>query len=149
MKTKICSKCKQELEISQFRWRNKTQGTLHSQCKNCEKQSDKIRYANSISRQNAVKTRSEQQKEENQNIVNLRKSCGCQKCGEKRLYLMEFHHINAEDKINNIAHMIKSASKETLIAELDKCLVLCANCHREFHYLEKKNSITLDEYLGR
>lgn len=104
MKTKICSKCKQELEISQFRWRNKTQGTLHSQCKNC---------------------------------------------GEKRPYLMEFHHINAEDKINNIAHMIKSASKETLIAELDKCLVLCANCHREFHYLEKKNSITLDEYLGR
>ena len=68
MKTKICSKCKQELEISQFRWRNKTQGTLHSQCKNCEKQSDKIRYANSISRQNAVKARSEQQKEENQNM---------------------------------------------------------------------------------
>ena len=45
--------------------------------------------------------------------------------------------LNAEDKINTIAHMIKSASSESLIAELNKCLVLCANCHREFHYFER------------
>lgn len=149
METKICSKCKQELEISHFRWRNKTKGVLHSQCKNCEKQSDKIRYANSASRQISIKTRAEQQKEINQYIVEQRKLCGCQKCGEKRLYLMEFHHINAEDKINTIAHMIKSASSESLIAELNKCLVLCANCHREFHYFERINSISIEDYLGR
>ena len=28
--------------------------------------------------------------------------------------------------------------------EINKCICLCANCHREFHYLEKFNSITLD-----
>lgn len=32
--------------------------------------------------------------------------------------------------------------------EIKKCVVLCANCHREFHYLQTKNpSYTLKEYL--
>ena len=44
--------------------------------------------------------------------------------------------------------MIKSSSIEKLIEEVDKCKLLCANCHREFHYLEKENNITLQEYLG-
>lgn len=147
METKKCSKCKQELEFSQFRWRNKAKGVLHSQCKNCEKQVDKIRYKNSFTRQNSVLTRAEQQKENNLFIVNTLKAKGCAKCGEKRLYLMDFHHVNSEDKVNTIAHMTKSASKETLLNELDKCIILCSNCHREFHYFEKEYDMNIDEYL--
>lgn len=54
METKICSKCKIEKPYSEFRWRNKAQGTLHSQCKDCEKIRDKIHYKESQLRQESV-----------------------------------------------------------------------------------------------
>ena len=66
----------------------------------------------------------------------------------KNDWKLDFHHINPEEKDNTIAYMIKSSSIEKLIEEVNKCKLLCANCHREFHYLEKENNITLQEYLG-
>ena len=66
----------------------------------------------------------------------------------KNDWKLDFHHINPEEKDNTIAHMIKFSSIEKLIEEVNKCKLLCANCHREFHYLEKENNITLQEYLG-
>lgn len=32
--------------------------------------------------------------------------------------------------------------------EITKCIPLCANCHREFHYLEKEENITLNKFLA-
>lgn len=147
MESKICSKCKKELSIDNFRWKNKSLGKLHSQCKNCQKEAEKIRYTLSKERQNNVLSTAIKQKQQNIELVDKYKQCGCQKCGEKRPYLMEFHHINPQNKKNTIAHMIKSSSLQNLKEEIEKCVVLCANCHREFHYFEKEKGITFNEYL--
>jgi len=32
--------------------------------------------------------------------------------------------------------------------EIAKCIVLCANCHREFHFLQEKDGITIEDYLS-
>lgn len=45
---------------------------------------------------------------------------------------LDFHHVASELKEHEIAGM-KNRSFERLKPELDKCILLCANCHREFH----------------
>ena len=145
---KVCSKCKRELEVSNFRWKNKSKGLLHSQCKDCQKAQEKIHYQESKERQESVRSTAEFQKERNILLVEKARQCGCKKCGETRFYVLDFHHRDPSQKEYTINRMIKSASFDKLLQEIEKCDVLCANCHREFHYLEKEYEITYDEYLN-
>ena len=53
--------------------------------------------------------------------------CGYNKCIEA----LEFHHINENTKEFQISGSTKSL--DTQKKEVDKCHILCANCHREVH----------------
>lgn len=58
----------------------------------------------------------------------------CQQCGyDKCIDALEFHHINPDQKDFNISSKGHSRSWVRVKAELDKCVLLCANCHRELH----------------
>ena len=62
--------------------------------------------------------------------------CGYNKCPEA----LEFHHKNPEEKTFNINRInLSCKSMDECIAESKKCLLLCANCHRELHFAQKKN----------
>jgi 5-methylcytosine-specific restriction endonuclease McrA len=67
--------------------------------------------------------------------------CGgaCNHCGyNKSTTALDFHHINPETKSGEIGNLVKY-SWDKLKAELDKCILLCSNCHREEH--ERLNKI--------
>ena len=50
-------------------------------------------------------------------------------------YVMDFDHRNAEDKLFSIARLVRdNRSKEKLLLEIEKCDLVCANCHRERTY---------------
>jgi len=56
----------------------------------------------------------------------------CVKCGYDRCPdALEFHHQS--DKIESASYVVMRWSWEKAKVELDKCLLLCANCHRETH----------------
>lgn len=58
----------------------------------------------------------------------------CLGCG--RSYpssLFEFHHRDASDKDFGISEDGVARRWEKIVAELEKCVMLCANCHREAH----------------
>lgn len=59
----------------------------------------------------------------------------CEKCGyDKNLAALDFHHQNPEEKKFQIdMRKFSNTNLETLKEELDKCILLCANCHREHH----------------
>jgi transposase len=57
----------------------------------------------------------------------------CEGCGYSRcLEALDFHHKNPKEKDFNISSYQKK-SWNTIKKELDKCICLCSNCHRELH----------------
>jgi len=58
---------------------------------------------------------------------------GCKRCGEDDAVCLQFHHV--EEKRMGVGRMIAYSYPESLIrAEVQRCVVLCANCHRKEHY---------------
>lgn len=58
----------------------------------------------------------------------------CEKCGyNKCVGALEFHHTDPSQKDFGIANKGYTRSWEKVRLELDKCILVCANCHREIH----------------
>lgn len=56
----------------------------------------------------------------------------CQCCGyDKSMNVLQFHHINPEEKDFTIGG--RNYSIEIMKLEVDKCVLLCSNCHIEIH----------------
>lgn len=56
----------------------------------------------------------------------------CQKCGyNKCIKALEFHHLDPSQK--DFAFSGRCISWEKMRPELDKCVMLCRNCHAEVH----------------
>jgi len=68
----------------------------------------------------------------------------CQNCGiiEETLGFFEFHHKDPHNKDKEVGSMLNSASFETVLKEVEKCIMLCPNCHKREHL---KENMTLSE----
>ena len=132
METKICTKCKKELPICEFNWRDKSKGTRRSECKYCHTTYMKQIY-----------------EDKKDLIANIKAQIKCQKCGESKEYMLDFHHTNPNEKECNIARMASNNYRiDRVLDEIKKCIVFCSNCHREFHYFNDNYGISLDDYLN-
>ena len=70
----------------------------------------------------------------------------CEICGYDRCATaLEFHHINPDEKEFGIGQKGYTRSFEKNKEEVDKCILVCANCHREIH----EGLIDLDEFLQK
>jgi hypothetical protein len=60
---------------------------------------------------------------------------GCRDCGYKKCSTaLEFHHLDSVAKKSTISRLVKDEySLDSIKTELRKCVILCANCHREEH----------------
>ena len=55
--------------------------------------------------------------------------CGYDRCRDS----LEFHHVVKDGKNFGISAKGYTRSWKSIKSELDKCVLLCANCHREWH----------------
>jgi len=57
----------------------------------------------------------------------------CARCSENRLPTLTFHHTD-KNKEGNVAQLITWGYKKKAIQEVEKCIILCANCHHIEHW---------------
>ena len=135
---KLCTKCNTVKTRQDFNKSKSRKDGMSSWCKSCNRV-----YANTQSKINRQYARTFVRRVKKQNY--------CLKCRESRWYLLDFHHIDNKTKLNTIAKLIgKVSGKPNMIKiknEIRKCMLLCSNCHREFHFMEMNEGITISEYL--
>lgn len=149
IKTKVCSKCGKELPMTD-EYFSKYRDRYRSDCKECEKKRYRKYYETHKGRMREYQTKfyeehkekrrqydAKRQLKRNELLTKWRKPC--QKCGEQRLYLIQFHHIDPTTKEFNVSTSAGNKKTEIVEEEVKKCVCLCSNCHDEFHYFYGKN----------
>jgi len=59
----------------------------------------------------------------------------CNKCGEDDKACLDFHHKNPNEKDGSMNEAVKNTwAKEKILKEINKCIILCSNCHRKLHF---------------
>jgi hypothetical protein len=59
---------------------------------------------------------------------------GCAECGERDPRCLVYHHRDPSTKRFQISQNAWSRTTASLFAEIEKCDLLCANCHQRGHY---------------
>jgi hypothetical protein len=120
---RICKCCNQNKEIQDFRIANRgRQNYYRWMCISCERI--------------ILDERKNQYKEE---YLNYKKTLSCNRCGNNNHRVLQFHHTNTNKEFN-ISSKVGRRTLLSLMKEIDKCEVLCANCHSIEHY-EQRNEI--------
>ena len=134
--TKICTKCNTEKPISQYSWRNKRKGLYKSQCKSCHAEYRRQHY---LDNHEKYKKKARRWNDEHKDarllaarrlVLEYLLEHPCVDCGETNPIVLEFDHVRGKKK-EAISIMLSSmVTFDRLQAEIDKCDVRCANCHR-------------------
>lgn len=133
---RACNVCKQEKPFEEYSFRDKKNKTPSSTCRECQKKVSIEHYKQNMDvyKKRAV-THNRKTKIENQKkICEYLTMHPCEECGETNICVLEFHHYCSKEKEGAISSMITSSgatSWETIKKEIQKCRVLCANCHRK------------------
>lgn len=130
-----CKNCGQEKEITEFYIR-KEDGRPTTYCKACNKARVKKWRKTEVGREKWYDY-DRKRVASNKEWLKEQRSKGCERCGDTRFYVIDFHHKDPKQKTFTIGKTDRWTITQ-LKEEVAKCTRLCANCHRELHYLEHK-----------
>jgi len=139
---KYCAQCEQILPLSAFGVSNNNPDGLYQWCLECRRRRGRADY-----KRNKEKLRLERGRRKEQAVALF--GGRCVRCGYNDFYgALVFHHVNPGEKDNTIAELIASRKfaldSERVVTELDKCILLCKNCHAGVHSGE-----WIPEYIKR
>lgn len=126
-----CHQLKDEVEFNKNRTRR---DGLNGICKECSRKRSRKYYQEQGEKHRAVcaAARRIASKGRRQRIGDLKRSIGCQvpNCCENEPCALDFHHVGGKKEL--ITKMMGHGWK-TILAEIRKCVVVCANDHRKIH----------------
>lgn len=139
---KKCSKCGELKPITDYSKCSGNKSGKHTYCKSCATKNARDWYSKNKSNPEVaerLKKNWQQRAAAIQIFVeNLKAKYGCCVCGEKDGCCLDFHHLLGKE--DNVSELVRRKSLKRLAEEMNKCIILCANCHRKLH----ANRIVLD-----
>jgi hypothetical protein len=128
--TRTCGKCQKAKPLSEFAWRRTSKGQFDNYCRPCRANYKREHYLNNKQRyvDNAAIRRRRILDERTRLLVEFLKGHPCVECGETDPIVLEFDHRS--NKSFDVAYGIRNCNWDAVLAEIAKCDVVCANCHR-------------------
>ena len=144
MITKLCTKCRQKKPVDQSNVKNRRTQQRHSYCKVCMYQCQKDYYAKNPKAQ--IRRSLRWRKQQVKWVTRLKIGKPCMDC--QHMFppcCMDFDHRPGVEKCFSVAEGAQRASRASILAEIEKCDLVCANCHRirTFNRLQGVDSDTL------
>ena len=134
METKLCPKCGEEKTVDNFAKNKTRKDGLQCQCRTCLSAYKRASYRrNPRKKKEYVRDRYAKIRRW---LNDYKSSLGCKRCGyNEHPAALQAHHVNPENKTHTISKMLTDGySIESIQKELDKCEILCANCHLIEHF---------------
>lgn len=129
--SKVCSKCRVSKPVEEFNFRKRSDGIRHRYCRECGKKFTQAHYK--LNKRQYIE-RSMRANIKRREYLKQIKSRPCADCGvQYPYYVMDFDHRDGEKKVfemNRVGYVSMRAIKQ----EIEKCDLVCANCHRERTY---------------
>ncbi len=129
---KTCTKCHCLKDMLAFPVRTRSKDGRASWCRACYKSNWDERYREHHQHyRNSHNASRNRQREQNALLVfEYLLQHPCVGCGESDPIVLEFDHRVETEKHGSISNLIRDTTWERVKAEIEKCDVRCANCHR-------------------
>jgi hypothetical protein len=125
-----CSRCGELKPVEDFFWRRRAKGQRDSLCRPCRSAYGKEHYA--ANRRRYIEQASVQKqwvrRQRTMALIEFFDTHPCVDCGERDPLVLEFDHLGA--KSFGIGQALAYRSWQSILEEMEKCEVVCANCHR-------------------
>jgi hypothetical protein len=129
-KLRKCYRCGELKPQGGFAWRRRTKGQRDSFCRPCRSAYGKEHYV--ANRQRYIdQARMQKQKlalARTTYLIEFFETHPCVDCGETDPVVLEFDHLR--DKLFDIGQALPYRNWQSVLDEIAKCEVVCANCHR-------------------
>jgi hypothetical protein len=129
---KRCTSCGIDKPLFDFHKCSRWADGLQKQCKQCHKDVNKNHYEANASAY--IDRATAQRKDTIAWWKEYKEKLSCQICGESRSWCLDFHHTDPSTKEGALSTMIRSKSRDAILEEITKCVVVCRNCHADIHY---------------
>lgn len=126
LRLKRCSTCKEVKPLTAFNVRSTARDGRQWNCRACNSawHREHKEHHNKLIAARNDRIRAEMQRK----LLAYLLRHPCVDCGEADPVVLEFDHLR--DKIDDIATLMAFGSWERVAREIEKCEVVCANCHR-------------------
>jgi hypothetical protein len=137
-----CNRCGQEKPLTDFAWHRRDKGKRQHHCRTCQAAYRRAHYLRNRERYIARVQRRKQELriERTQFLIDYFAEHPCTDCGEADPVVLEFDHLR--DKDFDVASKLLHYPWARILAEIEKCEVVCANCHRR-RTAQRKGTVRL------